>query len=395
MPEFNLYLDSGAHSLYNHMIKKKGQTYADVVGSNAYSYCDTQKFADYYDGYVRFVKKYGHLFKWYVNLDVIFNPERTLEIQRSMENEGLSPMPVFHYGEDFKHLRWMMDNYEYIGIGGLGQHVRKSEFITHADKVFKMLCDGGKTPRWKTHGFAITSFDLLQRYPFTTVDSSSWVQFSIFGMVLFPHPTFGFTQKPLEVCFSTRSDFKEVDAEAVHYDNMPPSTQRRIREYLADKGYGIGKSFFVDVPSYHKCWGYELWDGPEAEPELPKENGLRAKSLSKKKELKPGHRRLEKKVISGVCNNHALRDQLNYIYYMDLQASLPHGTEIIMGGNFDLMTSPRREARMKDLITGLGFPYNRMGSYYFQDRDDLRRLDILMEMKIEEQEGQKNNEGKG
>lgn len=189
-PEVHVLLDSGAYSLISNAIKigmqkleeegtsKKSdkkqsgsvQRSADARTLADYSYFDTKEVKDFMKNYVLFVNKYKNQLDIYVNIDVIFNPERTWENQKYLESMGIRPMPVYHFGEDIKWLKKYMDNYEYIGIGGLGQDVTKNRFVLqHGDPVFSLLEDSKQ--EIKTHGFAITSLDLMLRYPWYSCDS--------------------------------------------------------------------------------------------------------------------------------------------------------------------------------------------------------------------------------
>ena len=135
-------LDSGAHSLYEQVMKKR-RSKSHRKGIVSYDYTKTDDFKAYLDAYATYCVENQHLLEFYVNLDIIFQPKTSYRIQKYLENNyGLSPIPVFHYTteeEDFKWLKRYMDNYEYIGIGWIGQDVPKDRYYTHGDRVFEML----------------------------------------------------------------------------------------------------------------------------------------------------------------------------------------------------------------------------------------------------------------
>jgi hypothetical protein len=147
------------------------------IDSGAFSVKKSKVIIDLQD-YISFLKEFKQFIAVYANLDVIGDAKVTLRNQRIMEKAGLTPLPVFHYGEDFKYLEFYVKNYEYIGIGG-----RKDWF----DHIWsKYLCDREGWPKLRVHGFAITSFELMTRYPFYSVDSSSWVKSSRYGFIYVP-----------------------------------------------------------------------------------------------------------------------------------------------------------------------------------------------------------------
>jgi len=102
----------------------------------------------------------------YVNLDVIGNAEASMNNLRLMEQRGLSPMPVFHHGEDLDILRRLRDNYLLIGLGGMVPRSRRRMF-DWLSVVFE------KFPH-RYHGFGIGDVSLIQAFPFHSIDNTTW-----------------------------------------------------------------------------------------------------------------------------------------------------------------------------------------------------------------------------
>lgn len=157
----NFFLDSGAHSLYTIEVINKAH-------QNGYSYYRSREFWDYVDQYAWFLKANGEGIDHYANVDVIFHPRLSWRVLKYLENEhGLRPVPVLHYGTPMKWVDKHLDaGYKYLGIGGLGQEVSKAAYFHWADVLFDRLCPGpARLPVVKTHGFAMTSYELVIRYP--------------------------------------------------------------------------------------------------------------------------------------------------------------------------------------------------------------------------------------
>ena len=284
-----LFLDSGAHSLYVKEVAKKG---------NNYAYYESDEFWQYVDSYCEFVKENKHLFDTYVNVDVIFNPELTWKVQKYMEDvHKLNPLPVYHPGEDFKWLKLYIDNYEYIGMGGVGQ-ISKTQWMTvTGEPAWAMICDDNGMPKNKVHGFAMTSPDLIIELPYFSVDSSSWMQFGKYGMIIIPkkkNGNFVYEESPHIISVSAR---KPKKSEHDHFENLPKIDQKHILEYLEMKGIPMGKSILEDE-------------------EFTK--NMRELPISKKAVSS-----VEKIIEIGVCNNGDLRDQINLDYYLDLESYIP------------------------------------------------------------------------
>ncbi len=119
-------------------------------------------------------------------LDGIGDPLKTWQNQLAMEKLGVRPLPCFHYGEDERYLEWYIANYEYITIGGMVP-IAKPQLYYWLDRIWEQyLCDGAGRPRLKVHGFGLTTKGLMDRYPWWSVDSSSWVQSASNGSILVP-----------------------------------------------------------------------------------------------------------------------------------------------------------------------------------------------------------------
>lgn len=141
-----------------------------VLDSGAFSVF-TGKSKHTIDDYIKFCHKNKHNAEWYANFDVIGNAKETYQNQKEMERQGLKPVPTFHYGSDIKWLKKYKDEYEFIGLGGLVPYAKqKNKLYRHLDKCFSIVRDSVKI-----HGWGMTGMETLKRYPFYSVDSTSWL----------------------------------------------------------------------------------------------------------------------------------------------------------------------------------------------------------------------------
>jgi hypothetical protein len=284
-------------------------------GTHTFEYYETQEFWDYVDAYAAFIKEHEYLIETYVNVDVIYNPELSWKVQKYLEDKGLKPIPVFHPGESLSWLQKYIDaGYNYIGIGGLGQTTTKEKWkMVVGDPAWEMICDSKGIPQVKIHGFAMTSPDLIIEYPYFSVDSTSWMQFGKYGMIIIPkkkNGKFVYEESPHIISVSAR---KAKKSEYDHFENLPKINQQHILEYLEMKGIPMGKSILEDE-TFTKNMS-----------ELP----ISKKSVSS----------VEKIIEVGVCNNGDLRDQINLDYYLDLESYIP--------------TWPRKWRKRKQSVTRL------------------------------------------
>ena len=231
--------------------------------------------------YIKFIKEHIQYIDVYVNLDVIGNAEATWENQQIMEKAGLWPLPVFHsMFEDMKWLKKYIDaGHDYVGIGGIaGTDFNTKQVVKRLDDCFEYMCPGpDHLPIVKVHGFGITSVPLMIRYPWYSVDSTSWVLSGRFGAVYVPKKKRGrydFNEIPYKINVSDRSP--SVKDAGKHISTFSEDERRAILSYFKEKGYELGES--------------------DKDGEI---------------------------ITPGLCNEYKLRDEMNIIYFLDLEDALP------------------------------------------------------------------------
>jgi len=211
---------------------------------------------------------------------------------------------IFHQGEDFKWLRRMVKQIPYIGLSPANDKTTNQR-IHWLDACMDYVVDKEGMPIVKFHGFAATSLRLMLRYPWYSVDSTSWVVTGRMGSIYVPRFRSGewiYDEDSWKIAVSSRSpNTKEAGK---HIETLPPKQKQLVLDYIHSKGYQLGKSVFKTVPA-----GYEL-----------KENERWADKKPKDKTVK---RQVEVIEEPGVCNKYQLRDEMNIIYFQDLEQSMP------------------------------------------------------------------------
>lgn len=119
-------------------------------------------------------------------------PQKSWENYLYMVDKVKSPkklIPVFHQGEDFKWLKTMTEytypNGEYIDYIGIScnKELSSKEWNFWFQECFKVI-KSSKNPNVKTHAFGMTSYKVLEQFPFTSSDSTTWVRSAAFGSIL-------------------------------------------------------------------------------------------------------------------------------------------------------------------------------------------------------------------
>lgn len=204
-----LFLDSGAFGLYSrYVIPKLGR--ADRYDWFAKEGKLTKKFRRYLDEFAVFVLEHRDGLDHYTTVDVIRNPQLSWESIRYLENKGLKPLPVIHANTDLKWVdKYIEAGHKYIGIGGMGRESTQQTYMKWVDGLYKHICPRpSRLPIVKTHGFAMTSLELLLRYPWYSVDSSRWSKAAGYSSILVPRRYDGefIMSDMFLVCFSHRQE---------------------------------------------------------------------------------------------------------------------------------------------------------------------------------------------
>lgn len=179
-------------------------------------------------------------------LDGIGDPLKTWQNQLAMEQLGVRPLPCFHYGEDERYLEWYIANYDYITLGGMVP-ISTPQLKLWLDRIWeKYLTDGSGRPRIKVHGFGLTTVSLMERYPWYSVDSSSWVQIArVGGMVLMPEARV--------INVSNQSPQRRVEGQ--HIDTLTPLQRQAVEQKLAACGVDTERM----RETYLSRWCYNIW----------------------------------------------------------------------------------------------------------------------------------------
>lgn len=262
------------------------------------------------DEYIQFIKDNQDIIEIYANLDVIglggnrpnrLTAEKTLENQKYMEKAGLHPLPCFHMGEPMEFLDYYVENYDYLALGVAGQSGNQLTVWLN-DCFLNHICDKEGKPKIKIHGFAVTSLTIMLKYPWWSVDSTSWVVTGRMGSIFVPRYKGGkwvYDERSWKIAISSRSPGTKEAGK--HLSTMTPMEKQIVLNYIHEKGYVIGKSEFKIMDKSYKPAENERW--LKKDPKLDKE----------------GKRELEVILEDGLCNRYQLRDEMNIIYFLDLE----------------------------------------------------------------------------
>lgn len=240
----SLFMDSGAFGLFNQASRKmKGKVPPDF-----FSLAAGTDFRNYCDLYASFLKKFsGTPGLFCAVVDVIGNPEKTWEIQTFFEKEhGVRPIPVIHHGTPLKWLdRYLEQGHDLLCLGGLAHIGRLSGYMKWVDGVFVHLCPESNRhlPLVRVHGFGVTSWRAICRWPWWSVDSTSWCKTSAYGGLLVPRWErklgFRFDRPPVVVNYSPKSSQRMLRHR--HIDTLSVSVREMAEKWLLELGLPLGE----------------------------------------------------------------------------------------------------------------------------------------------------------
>lgn len=181
----NILIDSGAFSVHTKGIE------LDV---------------DEYIEYINSIDKDIHIFAQVDKIPGEFGKQKTKEqileapalswknylYMKDKVNSRDKLLPIFHQGEDFKWLHNILEythddgsHISYIGISPANdKSAKEKEIFIH--KCFNII-KKSSNPNVKTHAFGMTSRWILEQYPFTSADSTSWLMTGANGSIMTPY----------------------------------------------------------------------------------------------------------------------------------------------------------------------------------------------------------------
>ena len=192
------------------------------------------------EAYSKFIRDWGDCLDCASNVDIIGagNEQGGYDNQKLLEKMGATVCPVHHArDQDYWLERYLDEGYDYIFLGGM-----VPESTTYLklwlDRVWgKYLTNKDGTPKVKVHGFGLTTESLMYRYPWYSVDSTSWLAGNMRGACMidlvdpYGNPctqTIGFAENHIDLVKYGK-----------HFDNLAPDIQKKVLEIIEKNGYKI------------------------------------------------------------------------------------------------------------------------------------------------------------
>jgi len=184
--------------------------------------------------YAAFIQQHQDIIHIASNLDHIGagGEEKSYSNQKELERLGVLVQPVFHARDkDIWLKRYLQEGYDYIFLGGMVPE-NTAYLRSWLDRIWdQYLTDADGYPKVKVHGFGMTVTELMFRYPWHSVDSTSWVMASRMGTIYIDFPS----GKDIKLSISSQSPkAKDFDS---HYDSLSPAAKQVVTERILELGY--------------------------------------------------------------------------------------------------------------------------------------------------------------
>lgn len=194
-------------------------------------------------------------------LDGIGDPVKTQENQKRLEDMGAEVLPCFHYGEPESYLEHYIENYEYITLGGMVP-ISTPQLHLWLDRIWGQYLTGPDgMPRLRVHGFGLTTMELVLKYPWYSVDSSSWVTASGFGTIML------YLGPGKTSALSISGESPNTKGINRHFDTLSPVERGAITRLVEEAGFHV-EQLRNDYLA-RRMWNIEFYKKLAAEPVHP------------------------------------------------------------------------------------------------------------------------------
>ena len=216
-----ILIDSGAFTAHRKSIKIDVDEYIDYLNS----------ITEWVDVYAQVDTIPGEFGKPKTREQLLEAPKLSWENYLYMRDKLKEPdklMPIYHQGESIEWLENILEAkfdgkpIQYIGISPANDksQVEKNKFIEMCFKLIKR----SSNPNVKTHAYGMTNLKTLEKYPFTSADSTSWALTAVNGSIMTPWGVI-----PTSAQNTNSRAFR----------GLPTEIQNKIRNHLSARNFNI------------------------------------------------------------------------------------------------------------------------------------------------------------
>lgn len=127
---------------------------------------------EYVERYAETITRRGIKYFFELDIDNIVGLKEVERLREKLERlTGKKSIPVFHKARGQQYWLDMIVAYDYVAIGGIVTR----EIKVREHKFLRWFLSTAREKKTRVHGLGYTNFVGMTRYPFYSVDSTSWV----------------------------------------------------------------------------------------------------------------------------------------------------------------------------------------------------------------------------
>ena len=153
-----------------------------LLDSGAFSFMSgktiNQGWESYLRDYISFINKYDINLFFELDIDAVVGHDKVLDLRKQLEDgTGKKCIPVWHKSRGKEEWFNLIESYDYVAIGGLvAKFIKQSEH-----KYLPWFLQTARKQKTKVHCLGYTATKSLDKYPFYSIDSTSWTSANRYG----------------------------------------------------------------------------------------------------------------------------------------------------------------------------------------------------------------------
>ena len=153
-----------------------------LLDSGAFSFmsgkkCTQESLEAYQQQYIDYINSRNVKYFFELDVDTIFGLDFVHKLRKKLEAEtNKKCIPVWHKSRGIEYWKRMVDEYDYVAIGGLVFHVMPKEY-----ELIRKMVAYARAKGVKVHGLGFTKTSMLEKFAFWSVDSTSYKMAAIRG----------------------------------------------------------------------------------------------------------------------------------------------------------------------------------------------------------------------
>lgn len=183
--------------------------------------------------YTEYCIKHKDTFFLKAALDVIGDADASYNNWRKQTSQGADVFPTFHYGEPIDFLHTLVKESEVVGLGGIALITKGPALYDWLDECWNEMVDEHGYPTRQVHAFGVTSLDVVKRYPWHCVDSTTWAFAGAMGRIVYIH------EGKMVAVYVTDENPATEDMKAKHWVHLTTEEQGILHKLAKERGITI------------------------------------------------------------------------------------------------------------------------------------------------------------